>query len=82
MSFQDNLVKGARIYRFGDCAALSWTGVDNSNHYITPEVAEALGNLLLDYAEDCRVHPFTTSRLGTQIIEADGAVKKEGGGSN
>jgi len=77
MSLQENLVKGARVYRWGDHVALSWPGVANSNHYIDPAVAEALGNLLLDYAEDCRVHSFTTSRLGTQLVLADGTAKKE-----
>lgn len=80
MSLQDNLVKGARIYRYGDHVAMSWTGVTNSNHYITPKMAEALGNLLLDYAEDCRVHAFSVSGLGTQVVEADGTTGKEGYG--
>jgi hypothetical protein len=45
MSLQDNLVKGARVYRFGDHVAMSWIGavMGNGSHYITPEVAEALG---------------------------------------
>ena len=77
MSLQDNLVIGARIYRFGDHVALSWAGVPNSNHYLTPDTAEALGNLLLDYAEDIRVNEFTISRLGTMLADSDGNTEKE-----
>lgn len=77
MSTRDRTVEGARVYRWGGIVALSWTGVADSNNYLTPEMAEALGNLLLDYAEDCRVHPFTQSRVGTQLVSRDGKVEKE-----
>jgi len=73
------LITRARLHRFGDHVALSM-GVKEgyeSTVYITPEVAEALGNLLLAYAWDCQERPFTVSRLGTQVAEADGTVKKE-----
>jgi len=77
MSVQDNLVKGARVYRLGDHVALSWTGVANSNHYLTPEVARVLGHLLLDYAEDIKVNEFTISRLGTCLTVPNGGYVKE-----
>lgn len=77
MSTRKNTVKGARIYRWGDIVALSWKGVANSNNYLTPEMASALGNLLLDYAEDCRIHFFVQSSVGTQLVSQDGKVEKE-----
>jgi hypothetical protein len=77
MSLQENLVKGARVYRWGDHVALSWPGVANSNHYLTPEVAEALSTILMDYAHDIRVNPFQFSHLGTMLVAEDGTTEKE-----
>ncbi len=69
----------ARVYRFGDTVAMN-TG-DSEGYtptiYINQEQVKQLAELLLDYAEDIRVNPFTVSRMGTIIVERDGTYKKE-----
>lgn len=74
-----NTIKGVRIYRFGDTVAINLKVADRftETFYIPAKVAEALGNSLLDGAEDCRVHPFTVSRFGTVMVAEDGKVEKE-----
>ena len=76
-----NTIKGARVYRFGETVAINLKDADREEFtetfYIPANMAEALGNLLLDGAEDCHVHPFTASRFGTVQVAEDGKVEKE-----
>ena len=59
---------GARIHRFHDLVGISFDGTEQL--YLSHRTAEALGQLLIDYAEDVRERKFSNSDLETATLEA------------